>query len=153
MSSWVTHYSGSYIHIRCPSMERHVLMSCSKTYLSHFPFLSFPSELMLLCLCRFYVRLSCFLTLQYLLCFRQIPQGDYVKKAGDVDSFYSDLPPGVSSNSGSSSKKRSAILSHFQISACSIPHYSISQNISLFCRRFDSFFNFSSLCYSNKGNP
>ncbi|XP_077124399.1 disintegrin and metalloproteinase domain-containing protein 22 isoform X1 [Ranitomeya variabilis] len=66
---------------------------------------------------------------------RQIPQGDYVKKAGDVDSFYSDLPPGVSSNSGSSSKKRSAILSHFQISACSIPHYSISQNISLFCRR------------------
>ncbi|XP_077346998.1 disintegrin and metalloproteinase domain-containing protein 22 isoform X2 [Lithobates pipiens] len=66
---------------------------------------------------------------------RQIPQGDYVKKAGDVDSFYSDLPPGVSSNSASSSKKRSAILSHFQISACSIPHYSISQNISLFCRR------------------
>ncbi|KAG8573774.1 hypothetical protein GDO81_012544, partial [Engystomops pustulosus] len=67
--------------------------------------------------------------------YKQIPQGDYVKKAGDVDSFYSDLPPGVSSNSGSSSKKRSAILSHFQISACSIPHYSISQNISLFCRR------------------
>ncbi|CAH2282358.1 disintegrin and metallo ase domain-containing 22 isoform X2 [Pelobates cultripes] len=66
---------------------------------------------------------------------RQIPQGDYVKKPGDVDSFYSDLPPGVSSNSASSSKKRSAILSHFQISACSIPHYSISQNISLFCRR------------------
>ncbi|KAM9308132.1 disintegrin and metalloproteinase domain-containing protein 22 [Gastrophryne carolinensis] len=66
---------------------------------------------------------------------REIPQGDYVKKAGDVDSFYSDLPPGVSSNSASSSKKRSAILSHFQISACSIPHYSISQNISLFCRR------------------
>ncbi|XP_063777584.1 disintegrin and metalloproteinase domain-containing protein 22 isoform X2 [Pseudophryne corroboree] len=66
---------------------------------------------------------------------RQIPQGDYVKKAGDVDSFYSDLPPGVSSNSATSSKKRSAILSHFQISACSIPHYSISQNISLFCRR------------------
>ncbi|KAE8596118.1 hypothetical protein XENTR_v10015976 [Xenopus tropicalis] len=66
---------------------------------------------------------------------RQIPQGDYVKKPGDADSFYSDLPPGVSSNSASSSKKRSAILSHFQISACSIPHYSISQNISLFCRR------------------
>uniref|UniRef100_A0A8C5R035 ADAM metallopeptidase domain 22 n=1 Tax=Leptobrachium leishanense TaxID=445787 RepID=A0A8C5R035_9ANUR len=66
---------------------------------------------------------------------RQIPQGDYVKKPGDVDSYYSDLPPGVSSNSASSSKKRSAILSHFQISACSIPHYSISQNISLFCRR------------------
>lgn len=43
---------------------------------------------------------------------RQIPQGDYVKKAGDVDSFYSDLPPGVSSNSGSSSKKRSNGLSH-----------------------------------------
>ncbi|XP_041423379.1 disintegrin and metalloproteinase domain-containing protein 22-like isoform X4 [Xenopus laevis] len=66
---------------------------------------------------------------------RQIPQGDYVKKPGDADSFYSDLPPGVSSNSASSSKKRSAILSHLQISACSIPHYSISQNISLFCRR------------------
>ncbi|XP_072268894.1 disintegrin and metalloproteinase domain-containing protein 22 isoform X4 [Pyxicephalus adspersus] len=43
---------------------------------------------------------------------RQIPQGDYVKKAGDVDSFYSDLPPGVSSNSASSSKKRSNGLSH-----------------------------------------
>ncbi|KAM4704738.1 disintegrin and metalloproteinase domain-containing protein 22 [Rhinophrynus dorsalis] len=43
---------------------------------------------------------------------RQIPQGDYVKKPGDVDSFYSDLPPGVSSNSASSSKKRSNGLSH-----------------------------------------
>ncbi|MEE6466760.1 hypothetical protein FKM82_007042 [Ascaphus truei] len=43
---------------------------------------------------------------------RQIPQGDYVKKPGDADSFYSDLPPGVSSNSASSSKKRSNGLSH-----------------------------------------
>lgn len=43
---------------------------------------------------------------------RQIPQGDYVKKPGDVDSFYSDLPPGVSSNSASSSKKRSNGMSH-----------------------------------------
>ncbi|XP_063777589.1 disintegrin and metalloproteinase domain-containing protein 22 isoform X6 [Pseudophryne corroboree] len=43
---------------------------------------------------------------------RQIPQGDYVKKAGDVDSFYSDLPPGVSSNSATSSKKRSNGMSH-----------------------------------------
>ncbi|XP_068091633.1 disintegrin and metalloproteinase domain-containing protein 22 isoform X2 [Hyperolius riggenbachi] len=43
---------------------------------------------------------------------RQTTQGDYVKKAGDVDSFYSDLPPGVSSNSASSSKKRSNGLSH-----------------------------------------
>ncbi|XP_029444649.1 disintegrin and metalloproteinase domain-containing protein 22 isoform X2 [Rhinatrema bivittatum] len=66
---------------------------------------------------------------------RQIPQGDYVKKPGDADSFYSDMPPGVSSNSASSSKKRSAFLSHFQISTCSITHYSISQNISLFCSR------------------
>ncbi|XP_078519715.1 disintegrin and metalloproteinase domain-containing protein 22 isoform X2 [Lissotriton helveticus] len=43
---------------------------------------------------------------------RQIPQGDYVKKPGDADSFYSDMPPGVSSNSASSSKKRSNGLSH-----------------------------------------
>ncbi|XP_043922249.1 disintegrin and metalloproteinase domain-containing protein 22 [Protopterus annectens] len=64
------------------------------------------------------------------------PQGDYVKKSGDVvNSFYSDMPPGVSSNSASSSKKRSAFLSHFQISTCSIPHYSISQNFSLFGNR------------------
>lgn len=80
---------------------------------------------------------SCFLTLKCLLCLRQLPQGDYVKKPGDGDSFYSDIPPGVSTNSASSSKKRSAFLSHFQISTCSIPHYSISQNISLFCSRFD----------------
>ncbi|GAA6067466.1 disintegrin and metalloproteinase domain-containing protein 22 isoform X4, partial [Tachysurus ichikawai] len=60
---------------------------------------------------------------------RQMPPGDYVKKPGDADSFYSDVPQGVSSNSGSSSKKRSAYLSHLQIYT-SIP--SISQNISLF---------------------
>lgn len=83
---------------------------------------------------------SCFLTLKCLLCLRQLPQGDYVKKPGDGDSFYSDIAPGVSTNSASSSKKRSAFLSHFQISTCSITHYSISQNISLFCSRFDYFF-------------
>ncbi|KAL7976549.1 hypothetical protein Chor_008498 [Crotalus horridus] len=33
---------------------------------------------------------------------RQIPQGDYVKKPGEADSFYSDMPPGVSTNSASS---------------------------------------------------
>ncbi|XP_061852238.1 disintegrin and metalloproteinase domain-containing protein 22 [Colius striatus] len=66
---------------------------------------------------------------------REMPQGDYVKKPGEADSFYSDMPPGVSTNSASSSKKRSAFLSHFQISTCSITHYSISQNISLFCSR------------------
>ncbi|XP_036395052.1 disintegrin and metalloproteinase domain-containing protein 22 isoform X1 [Megalops cyprinoides] len=43
---------------------------------------------------------------------RQMPPGDYVKKPGDADSFYSDMPPGVSSNSASSSKKRSNGLSH-----------------------------------------
>uniref|UniRef100_I3MV49 ADAM metallopeptidase domain 22 n=1 Tax=Ictidomys tridecemlineatus TaxID=43179 RepID=I3MV49_ICTTR len=43
---------------------------------------------------------------------RQLPQGDYVKKPGDGDSFYSDIPPGVSTNSASSSKKRSNGLSH-----------------------------------------
>ncbi|XP_033022111.1 disintegrin and metalloproteinase domain-containing protein 22 isoform X6 [Lacerta agilis] len=43
---------------------------------------------------------------------RQIPQGDYVKKPGEADSFYSDMPPGVSTNSASSSKKRSNGLSH-----------------------------------------
>ncbi|XP_067869103.1 disintegrin and metalloproteinase domain-containing protein 22 isoform X2 [Heterodontus francisci] len=44
---------------------------------------------------------------------RQMPQGDYVKKPGEADSFYSDIPPGVSSNySASSSKKRSNGLSH-----------------------------------------
>ncbi|XP_077160294.1 disintegrin and metalloproteinase domain-containing protein 22 isoform X4 [Paroedura picta] len=43
---------------------------------------------------------------------RQIPQGDYVKKPGGADSFYSDIPPGVSTNSASSSKKRSNGLSH-----------------------------------------
>uniref|UniRef100_A0A452FJC5 ADAM metallopeptidase domain 22 n=1 Tax=Capra hircus TaxID=9925 RepID=A0A452FJC5_CAPHI len=42
----------------------------------------------------------------------QLPQGDYVKKPGDGDSFYSDIPPGVSTNSASSSKKRSNGLSH-----------------------------------------
>uniref|UniRef100_A0A8C9SVL5 ADAM metallopeptidase domain 22 n=1 Tax=Scleropages formosus TaxID=113540 RepID=A0A8C9SVL5_SCLFO len=41
-----------------------------------------------------------------------VPPGDYVKKPGDADSFYSDMPPGVSSNSASSSKKRSNGLSH-----------------------------------------
>lgn len=63
-----------------------------------------------------------------------MPPGDYVTKPGDADSFYSDMPPGVSTNSGCSSKKRSACLSHLQICALSftpsIP--SISQNISLF---------------------
>uniref|UniRef100_A0A673A9N5 ADAM metallopeptidase domain 22 n=1 Tax=Sphaeramia orbicularis TaxID=375764 RepID=A0A673A9N5_9TELE len=43
---------------------------------------------------------------------RQIPPGDYVTKPGDADSFYSDMPPGVSTNSGCSSKKRSNGLSH-----------------------------------------
>lgn len=65
---------------------------------------------------------------------RQMPPGDYVTKPGDADSFYSDMPPGVSTNSGCSSKKRSACLSHLQICTLSftpsIP--SISQNISLF---------------------
>ncbi|KAM9310193.1 disintegrin and metalloproteinase domain-containing protein 22 [Pholidichthys leucotaenia] len=65
---------------------------------------------------------------------RQIPPGDYVTKPGDADSFYSDMPPGVSTNSGCSSKKRSACLSHLQIYTLSftpsIP--SISQNLSLF---------------------
>lgn len=65
---------------------------------------------------------------------RQMPAGDYVTKPGDADSFYSDMPPGVSTNSGCSSKKRSACLSHLQICTLSftpsIP--SISQNISLF---------------------
>uniref|UniRef100_A0A673IZD4 Disintegrin and metalloproteinase domain-containing protein 22-like n=1 Tax=Sinocyclocheilus rhinocerous TaxID=307959 RepID=A0A673IZD4_9TELE len=42
----------------------------------------------------------------------QMPPGDYVKKPGDADSLYSDMPQGVSSNSGSSSKKRSNGLSH-----------------------------------------
>ncbi|XP_028831236.1 disintegrin and metalloproteinase domain-containing protein 22 isoform X1 [Denticeps clupeoides] len=65
---------------------------------------------------------------------RQMPPGDYVKKPGDGDSFYSDVPQGVSSNSGSSSKKRSAYLSHLQTFSCSFIHSipSISQNISLF---------------------
>ncbi|XP_029359411.1 disintegrin and metalloproteinase domain-containing protein 22 isoform X3 [Echeneis naucrates] len=43
---------------------------------------------------------------------QQIPAGDYVTKPGDADSFYSDMPPGVSTNSGCSSKKRSNGLSH-----------------------------------------
>uniref|UniRef100_A0A4W6BV85 ADAM metallopeptidase domain 22 n=1 Tax=Lates calcarifer TaxID=8187 RepID=A0A4W6BV85_LATCA len=67
-------------------------------------------------------------------CYKQMPPGDYVTKPGDADSFYSDMPPGVSTNSGCSSKKRSACLSHLQICTLSftpsIP--SISQNISLF---------------------
>uniref|UniRef100_A0A8C6LL47 ADAM metallopeptidase domain 22 n=1 Tax=Nothobranchius furzeri TaxID=105023 RepID=A0A8C6LL47_NOTFU len=46
------------------------------------------------------------------LCYKQIPPGDYVTKPGDADSFYSDMPPGVSTNSGCSSKKRSNGLSH-----------------------------------------
>lgn len=66
--------------------------------------------------------------------FRQIPPGDYVTKPSDADSFYSDMPPGVSTNSGCSSKKRSACLSHLQLCTLSftpsIP--SISQNISVF---------------------
>ncbi|XP_057689931.1 disintegrin and metalloproteinase domain-containing protein 22 isoform X1 [Corythoichthys intestinalis] len=65
---------------------------------------------------------------------RQMPPGDYVTKPSDADSFYSDMPPGVSTNSGCSSKKRSACLSHLQICALSftpsIP--SITQNISVF---------------------
>uniref|UniRef100_A0A4W3JQB9 ADAM metallopeptidase domain 22 n=1 Tax=Callorhinchus milii TaxID=7868 RepID=A0A4W3JQB9_CALMI len=45
--------------------------------------------------------------------YKQMPQGDYVKKPEDADSFYNDIPPGVSSNfSASSSKKRSNGLSH-----------------------------------------
>uniref|UniRef100_A0A4W3JQA7 ADAM metallopeptidase domain 22 n=1 Tax=Callorhinchus milii TaxID=7868 RepID=A0A4W3JQA7_CALMI len=43
--------------------------------------------------------------------YKQMPQGDYVKKPEDADSFYNDIPPGVSSNfSASSSKKRSSPL-------------------------------------------
>uniref|UniRef100_A0A671MBJ2 Disintegrin and metalloproteinase domain-containing protein 22-like n=1 Tax=Sinocyclocheilus anshuiensis TaxID=1608454 RepID=A0A671MBJ2_9TELE len=42
----------------------------------------------------------------------QMPPGDYVKKPGDADSLYSDMPQGMSSNSGSSSKKRSNGMSH-----------------------------------------
>ncbi|XP_061771562.1 disintegrin and metalloproteinase domain-containing protein 22 isoform X2 [Nerophis ophidion] len=65
---------------------------------------------------------------------RQMPPGDYVTKPSDADSFYSDMPPGMSTNSGCSSKKRSAYLSHLQICALSftpsIP--SITQNILLF---------------------
>uniref|UniRef100_A0A672RYU9 ADAM metallopeptidase domain 22 n=1 Tax=Sinocyclocheilus grahami TaxID=75366 RepID=A0A672RYU9_SINGR len=66
--------------------------------------------------------------------YNQMPPGDYVKKPGDADSLYSDMPQGVSSNSGSSSKKRSAYLSHLQINTCSFTPsiHSISQNISLF---------------------
>uniref|UniRef100_A0A669BY37 ADAM metallopeptidase domain 22 n=1 Tax=Oreochromis niloticus TaxID=8128 RepID=A0A669BY37_ORENI len=45
-------------------------------------------------------------------CYKQMPPGDYVTKPGDPDSFYSDMPPGVSTNSGCSSKKRSNGLSH-----------------------------------------
>ncbi|CAB1434719.1 unnamed protein product [Pleuronectes platessa] len=65
---------------------------------------------------------------------RQMPPGDYVTKPGDADSFYSDMPPGVSTNSGCSSKKRSACLSHLQICTLSFTPsiQSISQNISLF---------------------
>ncbi|MGH0161787.1 UNVERIFIED_CONTAM: hypothetical protein FKN15_045401 [Acipenser sinensis] len=37
--------------------------------------------------------------------YKQMPPDDYVKKPGDADSFYSDMPPGVSTNSASSSKK------------------------------------------------
>uniref|UniRef100_A0AAX7U1E3 ADAM metallopeptidase domain 22 n=1 Tax=Astatotilapia calliptera TaxID=8154 RepID=A0AAX7U1E3_ASTCA len=70
-------------------------------------------------------------------CYKQMPPGDYVTKPGDADSFYSDMPPGVSTNSGCSSKKRSACLSHLQICTPSftpsIP--SISQNRSLFAFR------------------
>ncbi|KFP33024.1 Disintegrin and metalloproteinase domain-containing protein 22, partial [Colius striatus] len=44
--------------------------------------------------------------------YKEMPQGDYVKKPGEADSFYSDMPPGVSTNSASSSKKRSNGLSH-----------------------------------------
>uniref|UniRef100_A0A8D3DLZ7 ADAM metallopeptidase domain 22 n=1 Tax=Scophthalmus maximus TaxID=52904 RepID=A0A8D3DLZ7_SCOMX len=44
--------------------------------------------------------------------YKQMPQGDYVTKPGDADSFYSDMPPGVSTNSGCSSKKRSNGMSH-----------------------------------------
>uniref|UniRef100_A0A7N8XCU1 ADAM metallopeptidase domain 22 n=1 Tax=Mastacembelus armatus TaxID=205130 RepID=A0A7N8XCU1_9TELE len=52
-------------------------------------------------------------TVWSLLCiFRQMPPGDYVTKPGHADSFYSDMPPGVSTNSGCSSKKRSNGLSH-----------------------------------------
>jgi len=63
-----------------------------------------------------------------------MPPGDYVTKSGDADSFYSDMPPGVSTNSGCSSKKRSACLSHLQICTPSFtPSFaSFSQNISLF---------------------
>lgn len=100
-----------------------------------------------ICMC-VSVSVCLFLTWKCSLCFRQIPQGDYVKKPGEADSFYSDMPPGVSTNSASSTKKRSAFLSHFQISTCSITHYSISQNLSLFCSRFDSFLpSFCGLCY------
>ncbi|XP_015213426.2 disintegrin and metalloproteinase domain-containing protein 22 isoform X1 [Lepisosteus oculatus] len=63
---------------------------------------------------------------------REMPPGDYVKKPGDADSFYSDMPPGVSTNSATSSKKRSAYLSHFQICSFTPSIPSISQNISLF---------------------
>ncbi|XP_030225616.1 disintegrin and metalloproteinase domain-containing protein 22 isoform X1 [Gadus morhua] len=67
---------------------------------------------------------------------RQMPAGDYVKKPGDPDS-YSDGPPGVSTNSGCSSKKRSACLSHLQICTPSFTHSirSIPQSITPFVFR------------------
>uniref|UniRef100_A0A8K9Y7C0 ADAM metallopeptidase domain 22 n=1 Tax=Oncorhynchus mykiss TaxID=8022 RepID=A0A8K9Y7C0_ONCMY len=69
--------------------------------------------------------------------YKQMPPGDYVKKPGDADSFYSDLAPGVSTNSGCSSKKRSGCLSNLQMYTLSFPPSiaSISQNISLFAFR------------------
>nr|XP_057940086.1 disintegrin and metalloproteinase domain-containing protein 22 isoform X3 [Doryrhamphus excisus] len=66
-------------------------------------------------------------------CYKSYKQRCYVES--EVHRrFCRDMPPGVSTNSGCSSKKRSACLSHLQICALSftpsIP--SITQNISLF---------------------
>lgn len=78
-----------------------------------------------------------------------MPAGEYVTKPGDADSFYSDMPPGVSTNSGCSSKKRSACLSHLQICTLSFTPSmpSISQNILLFGFRCAISSSLSFICW------
>lgn len=81
---------------------------------------------------------SCFLTLKCLLCLRQLPQGDYVKSLEMATLFIATFLL-ESAQTQHLVLRRGLLFCRIFSSTCSITHYSISQNISLFCSRFDYF--------------
>ncbi|CAM9349119.1 unnamed protein product [Lampetra fluviatilis] len=67
--------------------------------------------------------------------FRRLDVGDAQKKSGDVDSVYSGLPPGVSSNfSPTNSRKRCDFLHFVQISPLIVTRYFSQCSARFLCR-------------------